>query len=813
MTAALRTWFDPGIVVIRLSVYENTKNVVPLANEMSWEELSLLLSSHDFSFRAKHDAPLFSPAELKPGSTRANASVLRVHFGVIDLDERTPEEVSRLVDRLRAEHRAFVFYTSWSHAETFIESGTICARLVFPFSRPVEAHEWDKVWQRMNAAHDGLADEACKPLHQPYFFPVAPPGSEELQIIDVNHGLPWDVSSDGVPLPAPELRTRRVTVADLQELLKGLSGARAESKVWYRAHLRKLISGESLAQHGNRDDTVWKLCCCILDDIPNAEPESLGALFAPSLQIMRAEAPDCISVGGVIDKIRRKQQEHVEDAVASEQIAEDERKRMIRAAFDLQDRDWPYTADELAGFASSLGCTVEDLRHFWIVQKDNAYYVFVNGRYRGPFTGLELEKAAQQYLSPAHSAGVELYYMGFKGDTIPKDTKRLMRDYGTLAESVHVDMTAQRSYYDRIRRVIIEAPCPMRVYEARYDADVAKWLELLGGEQRTKLADWCSVVTRLDEPCAALYLEGMKGVGKSLFAEGVARLWTDRGTVSLADAMAAFNDAVIQCPVIFADEAVPRDFRGQTRTGELRQFIQARTRTLRRKYLSSAQLKGCVRLVLAANNADMIHSNEHLTVNDIDAIVDRVLHVDANDAREARDFLKAIGKTRVREFVEGDIIAKHCLWLRDNHRADTEHRFLVTGNHSKLHRRLTTSSGLRSAVCNWLVAYLMEPRKVDSTQALLVRVHQGRLLANVRALSKHWMVYETNVDPPNTGNLSAALSGLAHADKVQLTDGTGQRTYYWHVDKDNLVSWAEDNGYASKEAIDEALKKDTKSKS
>lgn len=794
---------------IRISVFESTTSVEAIVREASWEEMSLLFTSHSFDFASKLDAPMFSPAEFKGPRSKVNA--VRAHFGVIDIDKQPEDRVVKLIERLRNSGRSFVFYTTWSHHE-YTQRGLVGARLVFPFDRPVESWEWDEFWPRMNKDHDDLADPKCKPLSMVYYLPSAPAGTEDLAIVDVNYGKPYFVGGPAKPTEV-KVHTRHISVSDLQAILKDLKHARAAGKVWFRSHLHKLISGESLAEPGERDDTLWKLACCILDERPSADPDKLAALFAPSLQVMALEARDCPTVANIADKIRRKQQEKAEDQVAATVSDNDERKRMIRMAFDLQERDWPYTPQELAEFSRSLDCGVEDLRQFWIIQKDASYYVFVAGRYRGPFTFAEVEKAAQQYLAPAHSAGVELYTMSVRGDIYPKDAKHLVRDYGTLAQTVYVDMTAQRSYYDRHRRVIVEAPCPMRVSEPVFSPEVDKWMRLLGGEQASKLVDWLSVATKLDEPCAAVYLDGMKDVGKSLFAEGVARLWTDRGSVALADAMSAWNSTITGCPLIFADEAVPKDFRGMTRTGELRAFIQARTRTLKRKFLADAIFRGCIRLVLAANNSDLISTGEQLTVNDIEAITDRVLHIDCTQAREARDYLKSLGKQRVRQFVEEDEIAKHALWLRDNHVADTSHRFLVAGDRSRMHRRLTTSSGLRSAVCNWLVAYLLEPQKIDATGSYLVRVSDGALYANVRALSKHWQMYETNVDPPQTGALSNAISGLSTGEKKQFIDGQENRTWYWKIDQDNLVAWAEDSGYASKENIEKALSRNTKTKS
>lgn len=800
-------------MVTTLSVYERIDLTTPQVVSLEWEEIALLLSSHDFTHTDRERVPCFSPAELAHGTTRLARNVVRVHFGVADIDKADPAAVQRLIERLKGEGQAFVLYTTWSHY-TEVEKGLCRVRVAIPFTRPVEAWEWPAVWSRMNVAFDGLMDPQCKNIDRAYFFPSAPAGSEECAHTELNIGQPWDVDSARTFKVKPPSKPKMVGVKEIQALHKLLKGRRTPYAAWFREKLSALLAGESLAPIGERDDTLWRIACAILDEYPQADARTLAECFAPSIQVMEIEAPECPTVANIEDKIRRHQEKQEEEEADDVAQSDAERKRLIRMAFDFDTgREHPYTRDELEGFAKAMGVTVHDFRAFWLVQKGQSYYVFVGGKYRGPFDAHEVEIAARTYLAPAFSAGVELFYANARtgGELVPKDAKRLMRDYGTLAARVDIDMNAQVSYYDPTRRVLVEAPCPLRPLEAEYSPEVARWLDLLGGEQAPKLKDWLSVVTRIDEPCAALYLEGLNGIGKSLFAEGVARLWSDRGSVALADAFAAFNSNVVECPLIFADEAVPKDFRGQSQTGPLRQMIQARTRTLKRKYLADSNFVGCMRLVLAANNADLIASNEALTVNDIAAIVDRIVHIDATHAHDCKAYVESLGE-RVKDFVRRDELAKHALWLRENHKADTSHRFLVTGDKSRLHRRLTTSSGLRSGLCNWLVGYLLDPQKVDHTGSLLVRVNSGALLVNVRALAMHWNTYPTNIDPPTTAAIAAALAGLSTGEKVQLTDGRGDRSHYWRMDRDNLVSWANDSGFASADSIDAALKYDTRIK-
>lgn len=790
---------------MKVSVFRSITELAPFLHELDWEQLTGLLSTFEEGFQNKKQLPLFSPGEFV--GPRAAKNVTRVHFGVMDLDDIPTDQFLALVERFRDQGKALHWYSSWSHYKAE-ERGLVRARVVVPFSRPVESFEWADTWGKLYAQLDGLPDPQCKDVSRGYFFPANPPGFEGRGLYGTTVGAPFDVDQQTLALVIPT-KKKPFGYPQLKAMLANLKRAKTDKKRWLRDKVEALVAGESLAEPGERDTTVWSLVCAILDEYPEADPTKLAACFGPSLAIMEREAPGAPTVESVLGKIERKQAEKEATLVVEKTTGLEERRRRIRLAFGYSPRDTPYTQEELVGFTKTLGLPSQEyLKNHWILQKDQSYYLLLSGSYQGPFTWAELEKAAQTILAPAYTAGVEVYKPNQWGELTPKSAKELVEEYGSLVREIVVDLSAEKASFNIRTGTLVEAPCPPRITTPEYNPDIARWLELLGGETHHKLLDWLSVVTRIDVPCAALYIEGAKGVGKSLLAEGISRIWTDQGPAPLVDVMAQFNATATRCPLVFADEAVPKDLKGQSRTGELRQIIQARTRTLNRKYLAPATLRGCIRLILAANNADLLNSSEHLTVNDIEAIVDRVVHLDASTAKAAQEFLDSLPPGTTMAWVE-EGIAKHCLWLRDNHTIQGHHRFLVSGDKSALHRRLTVSSGIRSAVCCWLVGYLIQPTKVDITKKLLVRVYKGNLLVNVRSIADMWELYPTNTKAPPVGEIAKALVGISKRDTVQLTDGTGTKTHYRVVDRDNLIAWATDYGYATAEALVAALEKDT----
>jgi len=788
---------------MRISVFERITDSTPIRREMSWPEFARELGTHDFSFADKNDVPAFSPAEYPEGALRSKTAVQRVHFGVLDLDKLTDAQLEGLTPHLKGiEH---IFYTTWSHAK---RAPLWCGRLLVPFSRPVLQSEWGVFWPRFNHRFGGIADIQCKDQSRLYFIPAAPEGTEDSAFLIHEPGEPVDVDAIlAAPVPAREqLATQAEMVGreEIEALAQRLRRRASPNSKRLGNRLSHVLAGDVFAEDGERDTIIFQLTGVLVEAYPHGDAGALAQLFAASIEKMSANSYTCPTVEEVEAKIRRHQEQLLEERAELEQEVLKEKARAIRQAF-ANGREHPYTEEELNRFAEESGTTRDAFIKRWVIQKGKSFYLFFDGTYLPPYTDSDVIAGALRDLAPASSDNVGLWKIDSRNQLTTKSPGELVRDYGTVATAVVADLTAKQASFDDRTRTLFEAPCPLRDLEPEFDADVDEWLKWFSGHHYETLCDWLAVLTKLDEPCAALYLDGSPGAGKTLLADGLARLWSEDKPTDLEQAMASFNDALTKCPLVLADETIPRDARGRVRTAELRQFIQARNRPLRRKYQPDAVLRGSIRLIITANNKELLVSNESLTSNDIQAIVDRLIYIycPPNSAR----FLQSLGMDTMRSFVAEDKIAKHALWLRDNREVKRGHRFLVEGADSSLHRTLTTSSGMRSAVCNWLVAYLLNPQPADTTAGMLVRVHGNKVLVTARAISQWWALYPTNEPAPPTGRVSMALSGLSN-DKKQLTAADGRRTNYWVVDEHNLIEWAERNGYATEESLLEALQKE-----
>src|SRR5690606_21226907 len=196
------------------------------------------------------------------------------------------------------------------------------------------------------------------------------------------------------------------------------------------------------------------------------------------------------------------------------------------------------------------------------------------------------------------------------------------------ASHVVADLARDTSSFDWKTQTLYEAPCPKRDLEPEYSELVDGWLRSIVGEgvMYEKLLDWLASCPDVAERTCGLLFWGERGTGHSLLAHPISRLWGTAGPTELQDIAGNFTSKLANTPVVFGDESVPEDSRGEPRTDLIRKFVQERQRTFRRKFVSDADLLGSMRLVIAANSPDILVSNRKALPNyDIEALNDRFL--------------------------------------------------------------------------------------------------------------------------------------------------------------------------------------------
>jgi hypothetical protein len=767
-------------LTVRISLFDSSRDNEPKHKELTWQQFATTLGPHNFERSSKALLPAWSPAEYPEGDTRAADNVSFLHAIALDLDHVSEADALEACATFEREGLAGIVHTSWSHAR---DPWRI--RLISPFKDPVPAEDWPEVWAWCNELFGGFGDPKCANPDRLYFGCFAPPGTEDHHFYHVFDGAPLDPGRRKPQAPLPP--EGEVLSPERLAAFARVPRRKNDDYLSHAGHLiAQILKGKPFAKPGNRDNTLFRLACIIAKRFPSVTPESVSAIFAPSITEMGWD-------GDVAYKIRRQQEAIAEEERAKEEQIEHIKAARIREAFS-NGRSAPYSDEELEAFGDP----------YWIVQHGRIYYLYLDGAYSGPYTDADILPATVRDLSPAP---LELFHFR-QGNFVRKPPRDLVIEYGTVAKQTVLDLTAQQTTYEPDTFTLIEAPCPQRpTIEPKNHPQIAKWLELMAGDKLEQLLAWLAAVTMLDRACVMLFLTGPPGTGKTLIALGLSRLWTLQGPTDLEDLLSPFNASLAGCPLVLADEQLPKDFRGYTKSGELRQAVQAVTRPYREKYRPTATIKGAVRIIVTANNEEILSTPENLSSHDLSAIVDRYLHVPTDG--EAAAYLRDQDTSA---WVDGDMIAEHVLWLVHNHKWIPKGRFLIEAQDEALHRSLTTRSGYRSALCQWLCSYLLNPSPFDNDarSARLVQVKEGSLFVNVMGIVQCWAMYVTNEPCPKTGALASALSSLSTEKRQRWKTRPGQpRMNYREINPDNLISWAEHTGFCEAEDLEQALSRDT----
>ena len=422
--------------------------------------------------------------------------------------------------------------------------------------------------------------------------------------------------------------------------------------------------GKVFAVDGEKEGVLYAVLAEIAHWWPAANTESMVGLFAPSAVLMD---PSCdIPIAEQIRvKWERLTYHRAEQLDAQAQRLEDQRRDA-----------WALCGVESAEMSDPLTAKI-------VAHKGRAYYMRVGEHWAGPM--------CRDDFSPDVLAALRAVY-----SIDAPDMGALLAGHGVLLREIAMSYTLSRTELQPLARLVV-AIAPSRALEPVYSDVVAHGIDVLGGEHAEKLRHWIAGITRQDLPCRALVFSGSKGVGKSLFLAGLARLWPG-GAARMRDVVGKrFNGALCESPFAVGDDDAGDSEQGQHLAGYLRAAVSDREQKVERKGQEIATVEGCMRFAVATNDAmELVRGALRVGLNDesFAAFADRLLHIPIGP--DARGWW---GEHDTDLLVAGDEIAQHALWLAEQpQHQEAQERFWVSAADESLHVLAQLSAGMRGDI-------------------------------------------------------------------------------------------------------------------
>lgn len=709
----------------------------------------LLMSEVQRTALTKDQLPAWIPAHLEGRRSPQEVSALVLDF---DGDRDRPGDNAALWIKTQEnlDGLEYCYHSTYSYSPAAPKF-----RIIIRLSRAVPASKWKPFYDaaRTLAAGGGADKKTCDPGRL-FYMPLCP--QDGPQPLSGHHpGIPLDVDMVlahaaqgalvGTRKPADEAALR-MALPKKNALLGDFEQIGADT-------LRKLLDKQRpYAQPGERDNALFALAAFLCRRAHHLSPESIATLLAP--EIDGAYPDDASAPNGALFEAKMHRAWESADA----ELAGQDPVRMAQLH-----RNGPYTDQEIDRYIVEQGAvSKEHLAAQLLVGHMGNIYCFVAGDYIFAGGMDTSEFYVRHRLQLAQNLGVRLQEITPKG-IIDTSMKNLMKRHGVPVRNVHPRFDIRTSYVDHKTETLNHAICPRRLdLVPAYDPDIEAWLAGWGDDT---LLDWLATAPKLEKATAALFLHGGPKTGKTMLAMALGTIWGDAPT-DLGSLGVNFNEDLAANPIIMADESLPEEYKKDS--GLLRRLITATSTKLRRKYMNTVNLKGCVRVVICKNHLNLFQG-ESMTREDVDAVCERLL------------YYKLTGQAPYFHPVR---LAQHILWLEENRTVESTDRLWVEGRDSELHRFMRISSKARSLICQWLMNFIMEPTRVQHLARTMFRLG-SELEVNPRIIYDQWDSYLQREKCPGLNTICSVVSEL----------GAKKARGLYSVSLEDLSQWGQSHSY------------------
>lgn len=393
----------------------------------------------------------------------------------------------------------------------------------------------------------------------------------------------------------------------------------------------------------------------------------------------------------------------------------------------------------------------------WILGTNAGYFLRTTEGYVGPFSReLVLNKARDVLVT---APGVNTYSEEGK----PLSLLTLMDRYGQVPTHVRYSYCVAES--SLVGDSFVQRTGHAKTWTPEYNAEIAEWLRLFGGEHHDALLDWLATVHDVSKPTCALCILGYSGAGKDLLVDGVSAIWG--GNTAFTRALGRFNEALLESPIVVANEGLraPTRFEGNV-IDALKEMVSARKRKIEAKFAASVELEGSVRLLIATNNTGSFKLDRQPNESDLLALHDRVLLIQPTAG--ARPYLEALGGLDHTEaWVAGGGLPRHIEWLRRNRQVQYGLRFIVQGN-GGLAALLAAEGKESGPVLRAALRALLDPAMADESVCC---ARGGAVWVSQANLKNLWATFGRGDLPEDLGEAFKAITEAGSGRTVR----TGER--------------------------------------